>query len=111
MRPVSRMSLRPPQSSSTRWILNILSFSHGFEAMPDSHEQDGERLRRVARERAATASSDPAMAIKTLPGAKGSRPIPGLLQFPGGAFHRTKREASASLRKRASDDGPRGSPN
>src|SRR5262245_23799389 len=28
--PVSRVSLRPPQSSSTRCISNIVSFSHGF---------------------------------------------------------------------------------
>src|SRR5690242_21816759 len=53
--------------------------------------------------RAATASSDPAMAIKTLPGAKGSRPIPGLLQFPGGTFAAGQSaEHSAPLRKRAS---------
>jgi hypothetical protein len=81
--------------------------------MPDSHEQDGEMLRRVARERAATASSDPAMAIKTLPGAKGSRPIPGLLQFPGATLAAGQNaKHSAPLRKRASPhDGARGSTN
>jgi hypothetical protein len=79
--------------------------------MLDSHEQDGERLRRVAM-RAATASSDPAMAIKTLPGAKGSRPIPGLLQFSGGTFAAGESaKHSASLRNRASNNGPRGSTN
>jgi hypothetical protein len=84
-----------------------------FEAMPDSHEQDGERLRGRRGVRAATASSDPAMAIKTLPGAKGSRPIPGLLQFPGGAYRRrTMCEALGSASKtRERDNGPRGSTN
>ena len=28
--PVSRTSLRPPESSSTRWISNIAIVSHGF---------------------------------------------------------------------------------
>jgi hypothetical protein len=53
------------------------------------------------------------MAIKTLPGAKGSRPIPGLLQFPGGAYRRrTMCEALGSASKtRERDNGPRGSTN
>jgi hypothetical protein len=53
------------------------------------------------------------MAVKTLPGAKGSRPIPGLLQFPGGAFaagQNTKHFGFAS-KTRERDNGPRGSAN
>jgi len=33
----------------------------------ESHEQDGEKLSRIAAKREATASGDPAMAFKTLP--------------------------------------------
>jgi hypothetical protein len=38
-----------------------------FSASPESHEQDGEKLSRIIAMRRATASSDPAMAFRTLP--------------------------------------------
>jgi hypothetical protein len=63
--------------------------------------------------RAATASSDPAMAIKTLPGAKGSSPMPAFCKFSEGAFaagQNTKPLGFVS-NTRERDNGPRGSSN
>jgi hypothetical protein len=45
-------------------------FLSWFPASPESHEQDGEKLPRVTAMREATASGDPAMAFRTLPGCK-----------------------------------------
>jgi hypothetical protein len=42
-------------------------FLSWFSASPESHEQDGEKLSRVAAVLGATASGDPAMAFRTLP--------------------------------------------
>src|SRR6185312_14239607 len=38
-----------------------------FSASPESHEQDGEKLSRIVAMQRATASTDPAMAFRTLP--------------------------------------------
>jgi hypothetical protein len=53
------------------------------------------------------------MAVKTLPGAKGSSPMPAFCKIPGGAFaagQNTKHFGFAS-KTRERDNGPRGSPN
>src|SRR5215467_5761570 len=65
-------------------------FLSWFTASPESHEQDGEKLSRVAAMRRKTASGDPAMAFRTLPCRKGDpyRPLP----FTGRAFRRRLNE-------------------
>jgi hypothetical protein len=53
-------------------------FLSWFSAVPESHEQDGEKLLRVTVEHGEpTASGDPAMAFRTLPCRK-RRTLPAL---------------------------------
>jgi hypothetical protein len=80
-------------------------FLSWFSASSESHEQDGEKLSRIAAVRGATASGDPAMAFRTLPCCK-RRSLSALAKLPAapiaaGSIKRTRQTRSLHEARRA----------